>query len=143
MIDVRFPTALQIMLSLLLARKEGVAFVSSSQLAEGLNTNPSLVRNILVPLVQAGLVASSMGKHGGVQLAREPDQINLREIYETVSDRKTLFSMRTDFPHRCVVSRNFEAHFQDLANEADTALLELLASRTLAQSFADLEARDA
>ncbi len=41
MIDVRFPTALQIMLSLALAEQQSVPHLASSQLAESLGANPS------------------------------------------------------------------------------------------------------
>lgn len=142
MIDLRFPTALQVMLSLILAEKEGVSLVSSAKLAKGLGANPSLVRNLLVPLVQQGLVVSSMGKNGGVRLGRRPETITLREIYEVVTAGKTLFSVRTDYPRRCVVSANFDTYFQGLAEDADNALLELLGSQTLAQSYSALEAVD-
>lgn len=65
MIDVRFPTALQMMLSLALAQAEGVERLSSAQLAEGVDSNPTFVRRLLVPLIQAGLVHSTMGRDGG------------------------------------------------------------------------------
>ena len=139
MIDVRFPTALQLMMSLMLAEKEGVALVSSAQLADGLGANSSLIRNLLVPLVRQGLVVSSRGKNGGVSLGRPPDGITFREIYEAVTAGKTLFSQRTGYPRRCIVSDNFDAYFQGLVEEADNMLLGLLGGRTLAQGYSDLE----
>jgi hypothetical protein len=67
MIDVRFPTALQLMLNLALAHAEGVAQLSSTQLAGALGTNPSLVRKLLSPLANSGLVRSSFGRDGGIR----------------------------------------------------------------------------
>ena len=52
MIDVRFPTALQIMLSLALADRNSVSQLTSAELAKSLGANPSFVRKLLVPLVQ-------------------------------------------------------------------------------------------
>jgi Iron-dependent Transcriptional regulator len=75
MIDVRFPTALQIMLSLALAEQQSVSRLSSKQLAQSLGANPSFVRKLLVPLVQNKLLSSQMGKAGGVRLARPAAEI--------------------------------------------------------------------
>ena len=84
MIDVRFPTALQLMLNLAFAHAEGVAQLSSAQLASALGANPSLVRKLLSPLADAGLVRSSFGRDGGIRLGRPADAITLREIYSAV-----------------------------------------------------------
>ena len=102
MIDVRFPTALQLMLNLALAHSEGVAQLSSTQLADALGTNPSLVRKLLSPLANAGLVRSSFGRDGGIRLGRPADAITLREIYSAVLGDKSLWVPRA-VPHQCLV----------------------------------------
>jgi Rrf2 family transcriptional regulator, repressor of oqxAB len=136
MIDLRFPTSLQIMLSLALAEEEGARNVTSSLLAEGLGANPSFVRKLLVPLVGSGLVESTMGKNGGVQLGRPASQITLRDVYCAVIGEKKLWSPRLDVPHRCLVSSNVQRFFESLADDAEAAVLEVLASRTLKRSLA-------
>jgi Rrf2 family transcriptional repressor of oqxAB len=143
MIDVRFPTALQLMLSLALARAEGVDRLSSAQLAEGVDSNPTFVRRLLLPLIQAGLVRSTMGREGGVSLAVDPTGITLGEIYQAAMGNKTLWTGRSDIPHRCVVSSNVDRFFGTLAEEADQAILQLLNTRTLADSLLELRALDA
>jgi hypothetical protein len=85
MLDVRFSSALKAMLLLGHAEEEGSPVLNSTQLARSLNTNPSLVRKMMVPLVQDGLVASIKGRSGGVRLGRSPDQITLGEIYYSSS----------------------------------------------------------
>src|SRR4051812_27831159 len=82
MIDVRFPTALQMMLSLALAQAEGDERLSSARLAEGVGSNPAVVRRMLAPLMQAGLVRSTMGRDGGVSLSVDATAITLAEIYK-------------------------------------------------------------
>ena len=106
MIDIRFPTALPMMLSLALAQQEAVLQLSSSQLAQSLGANPSLVRELLLPLVQHKLVDSIMGKSGGVRLARTPDKITLRDIYRSKVMDKKIWTPRTGIPHR--MSGQFE-----------------------------------
>ena len=101
---VRFPTALQIMLSLALADR--TSQLSSAELAKSLGANPSFVRKLLVPLVQSKLLRSQMGKTGGVRLARPAAEITLRDIYGAVVADTKIWAPRTGIPHRCLVSSN-------------------------------------
>jgi Rrf2 family transcriptional repressor of oqxAB len=142
MIDVRFPTALQLMLNLALAHDEGVAQLSSTQLAAALGTNPSLVRKLLSPLANAGLVRSSFGRDGGIRLGRPAGAITLREVYSAVLGEKSLWTPRA-VPHQCVVSSNVERYFVDLAAKADDAVLRTLEHKTLADSLSELRVLDA
>jgi Rrf2 family transcriptional repressor of oqxAB len=142
MIDVRFPTALQLMLNLALAHAEGVAQLSSTQLAGALGTNPSLVRKLLSPLSNAGLVRSSFGRDGGIRLGRPPESITLRDVYKAVIGDQSIWAPRT-VPHQCLVSSNVERYFVDLAATADDAVLRTLEHKTLADSLSELRILDA
>jgi Rrf2 family transcriptional regulator, repressor of oqxAB len=143
MIDVRFPTALQMMLSLALAQAEGVERLSSAELAEGVDSNPTFVRRLLVPLMQAGLVRSTMGRDGGVSLSVDAAAITLGEIYKATMGDKRLWTGRSDIPHRCLVSCNVERFFGNLAYEVDESVVRLLARRTLADTLLELRTLDA
>jgi Rrf2 family transcriptional repressor of oqxAB len=143
MIDVRFPTALQMMLSLALAQAEGVERLSSAQLAEGIDSNPTFVRRLLAPLIQAGLVRSAMGRDGGVSLSADAAAITLGEIYKAIMGDKKLWTGRSDIPHRCLVSSNVERFFGNLADEVDESVLRLLGTRTLADALLELRTIDA
>jgi Rrf2 family transcriptional regulator, repressor of oqxAB len=142
MTDLRFPTALQMMLAMALVEGEGAAMLSSSRMAEGMNVNPSLVRKLLVPLVRDGLVRSFLGKNGGVILGRRAEEITLRDIYLSVTDGKKLWSARSLDIHACVVTSNIEGFFESLADDAEQAVLDTLGRRTLAWSLAELRRRD-
>ena len=142
MIDLRFPTALQIMLSLALAEEEGLEPVSSAQLAEGLNTDSSVVRRLLQPLIRTGLVESLMGKNGGVRLGRPADKITLHDILSTVTSDKKIWKRRGNIPHRCVVSTYFDPFFGGIIDDTEDMMLELLSNRTLAQSLSQLHRMD-
>jgi Rrf2 family transcriptional regulator, repressor of oqxAB len=141
MIDIRFPTALQMMLSLALAQQEAVPQMSSSQLAQSLGANPSLVRKLLVPLVQDKLVDSIMGKSGGVRLARTPDKITLRDIYRSIFMDKKIWTPRTGIPHRCLVSSNVQGYFEELIDDAEEAVHSTLGRHTLLQALTELQRR--
>lgn len=143
MIDVRFPTALQMMLSLALAQAEGVERLSSAQLAEGVDSNPTFIRRLLVPLMQAGIVRSTMGRDGGVSLSVDAAAITLGEIYKATMGDKKLWTGRSDIPHRCLVTRNVEQFFGNLADEVDGSVLRLLGKQTLADALLELRTLDA
>lgn len=143
MIDVRFPTALQMMLSLALAQAEGIERLSSAQLAEGVDSNPTFVRRLLAPLIQSGLVRSTMGRDGGVSLNADATTITLAEIYAAVVGGKSLWTGRKDIPHRCLVSCNVEQFFGNLAHKVDGAVLQLLKRQTLADALLELRDLDA
>src|SRR6202158_4562939 len=142
MIDVRFPTALQIMLSLALADQQCVPHLSSSQLAKSLGANPSFVRKLLVPLVQSKLLRSQMGKTGGVRLARPAAEITLRDIYGAVVADTKIWAPRTGIPKRCLVSSNVQGYFEELIDDAQEAILSMLGRRTLLEVLTKLESRE-
>jgi Rrf2 family transcriptional repressor of oqxAB len=128
------------MLSLTLAAREGIETMSSTELAEGLAANPSLVRRLIAPLVHAKLLDSNRGKQGGVGLARSPSQITLADIYRAVHASRKVFSQRTEVPHRCVVSANIDGLVSDVDAEVSAAMLGSLRSRTLERCLQEMEA---
>jgi Rrf2 family transcriptional regulator, repressor of oqxAB len=137
MIDLRFPTALQIVLGIQIAEEDGVR-CTSQKLADSLGVNASFVRKLLVPLSRDGIVATSQGKGGGVRLARKPETITLRDIYLTVTAEKKLWVARSDVPCQCVASANIVQFFECLAGEAEGLVLQMLADRTVADSVAEI-----
>src|ERR1700679_3590469 len=141
-IDIRFPTALQIMLSLALAEKNNVSQLSSAELAKSLGANPSFVRKLLAPLVQSKLLRSQMGKTGGGVLARPAAEITLRDIYGAVVADTKIWAPRAGIPHRCLVSSNVQVYFEELIDDAQEAILSMLGQRTLLQALSELEIRE-
>ncbi len=142
MLDLRFSSALKAMLLLGHAEEQGSPVLSSSQLARSLNTNPSLVRKLMVPLVQDALVASIKGRGGGVRLGRSADQITLGEIYRSSIGDKPLWAPRPDGPRECLVTNHSAEYFVRLTNETEAAVRGALAGRTLADSLDQLRVID-
>jgi Rrf2 family transcriptional repressor of oqxAB len=138
-LDTRFPTTLQAMLLLAVAEQEAEPTLSSTQLAQALGTNPSLVRKLLVPLVRDGWVTSTKGRNGGVRLALPPDRITLRDVFRSTVEDKPLWEPRPDGPHVCMVSTHAFEYFAALTTDAEKAVLDMLGSLTLADSLRDLE----
>ena len=66
-----------------LAYKEGDR-VTSTFLACSVNTNPVIVRRLLLALQRARLVETCKGAGSGSRLSRSPARINLAEVYRAV-----------------------------------------------------------
>ncbi|HIC9527902.1 TPA: RrF2 family transcriptional regulator [Klebsiella pneumoniae] len=131
MLDYRFPTALQMVLSVAMAEQMGERSTSAI-LAYGLEANPSFIRKLMVPLTRDGIIVSTLGRNGSI---RPADKITLRDIYLSVIEDKKLWASRPDVPARCVVSANACWYFKSVADEAEQASLNVLARHTVASAL--------
>lgn len=73
MLDYRFPTALQMVLSVAMAEQLGVRRMVF--LAYGSEANPSFIRKLMVPFVADGIIVSTLGRNGSIHLGRPPEEI--------------------------------------------------------------------
>src|SRR5882724_3810336 len=142
MIDLRFSTALQMVLSVALADKDGFRCTSRT-LAEGLATNASFIRRLLMPLTREGMIVAAIGKGGGLHLGRPAEQITLRDLYLAVMEDKRVLVAREDVPARCRISANINEFFPEVARDAETAMLDALDRRNIADSLAAILRLDA
>lgn len=142
MLDIRFSSALKVMLFLAAADEDDSPTLSSAQLAEGLRTNPSLVRKMLAPLTHGGLIVCTKGRAGGARLARPAAEITLVEIYRCAVGDKPLWNCRPDGEQVCLVTGNAEEYFAELTEEAEQAVLGSLGDRTLADGVQELHRLD-
>lgn len=131
MLDYRFPTALQMVLSVAMAEQMGERSTSAI-LAYGLEANPSFIRKLMVPLTRDGIIVSTLGRNGSIHLGRPADKITLRDIYLSVIEDKKLWASRPDVPARCVVSANACWYFKSVAEQAS---LNVLARHTVASAL--------
>jgi Rrf2 family transcriptional repressor of oqxAB len=141
MLDYRFPTALQMVLSVAMAEQLGERSTSAI-LAYGLEANPSFIRKLMVPLTRDGIIVSTLGRNGSIHLGRPPEEITLRDIYLSVIEDKKLWASRPDIPARCVVSANACWYFKSIADEAEQASLDVLARHTVASALEKVKKAD-
>lgn len=120
MLDFRFPTALQMVLSVAVAEKQGMRSTSAT-LAAALEANPSFIRKLMVPLTKDGIIVSTLGRNGSIHLGRPAEEITLRDIYLAVIDDKRIWASRPEVPARCLVSANACWYFKSVVNEAEQA----------------------
>lgn len=129
MANTRFTVANHILA--LLAAHPG-ELLTSEFIAGSVNTNPVVVRRLLGPLRQAGLVQAQLATGGGWRLARRPDEISLLSVHQAVDDVE-LFPMHGRLPNpTCVVGRNIQHALEGVYAEAREALEERLERETIA-----------
>lgn len=131
----RFAMATHIMASLAL---KGEETVSSSYLADSLNTNPVVVRRILGDLQKAGLLETQAGRTGGAVLARKPESITLFDVYAAV-DEGELFAYNPNDPNKkCAISCEMNSVLEPIFKSANRALSESLKNIRLSEMVAKL-----
>jgi Rrf2 family transcriptional repressor of oqxAB len=134
MADLRFSTALQALMLLANAVRKGAPLVSSTQLGECLKTNPSLVRALLAPLFQAGLVETTRGRNGGVRLAKDADRITLWDVHQASGCGTAIWEFRADVgDHPGAIRAN--DYLNRLNDQAGAAVAAVLAGQTLAEAL--------
>jgi len=114
-----------------LAYKEGDR-VTSTFLAGSVNTNPVIIRRLLLALQRAKLVETGKGAGSGSRLSRSPGRINLAEIYRAVEDTEAFASPSRKPNEACPVGHCIQKELDRVFASAQHALEQDLAKTTLA-----------
>ncbi|HEX6648589.1 MAG TPA: Rrf2 family transcriptional regulator [Pyrinomonadaceae bacterium] len=105
--------------------------LKSEQVAESVNTNPVVIRRMLLELAEAGLVVSQTGSLGGSRLANDPGKTTLLDIYRAL-ECGGVFSLHKAPPSRdCPVGVNIETVLGDVLSEVDSAVERVLQNITI------------
>lgn len=114
-----------------LAYKEGDR-VTSTLLAGSINTNPVIVRRLLLALQRAKLVETGKGAGSGSRLSRSPGRINLAQIYRAVEEAEP-FAKPSQKPNAaCPVGHCIRETLDQVFASAEAALERDLEKTTLA-----------
>jgi len=133
----RFAMAVHVMT--VLAYKDGDR-VTSAFLAASVNTNPVIIRRLLLALQRAKLVETSKGAGAGTRLSRAPARINLAQIYRAVEEADP-FSTPTRKPNAaCPVGQCIRRALAAVFASAEDALARDLAQTRLADLLATVKA---
>ena len=114
-----------------LAYKEGDR-VTSALLAGSVNTNPVIIRRLLLALQRAKLVETGKGAGSGSRLSRSPARINLAEIYRAVEDCEPFATPAKKPNAACPVGNCIRAALEKVFASAQRALEQDLEQTTLA-----------
>jgi Rrf2 family protein len=105
--------------------------LKSEQVAESVNTNPVVIRRMLLELAEAGLVVSQTGSLGGSRLANDPTKTTLLDVYQALECGR-VFSLHKQPPSRdCPVGVNIETVLSDVLLEVDSAVEQVLQNITI------------
>ena len=122
-----------------LAYKEGDP-VTSAMLAASVNTNPVIIRRLLLSLQRARLVETRKGAGSGSRLGRSPGRINLGEIYRAVEDAESFATPSRKPNARCPVGNCIRETLDRVFASAQGALERDLERTTLADVIGDVKA---
>jgi DNA-binding IscR family transcriptional regulator len=114
-----------------LAYKEGDR-VTSALLAGSVNTNPVIIRRLLLVLQRAKLVDTCKGAGSGSRLSRSPGRINLAEIYRAVEDSESFATPSRKPNAACPVGNCIRDALEEVFGSAQQALEHDLEKTTLA-----------
>lgn len=104
---------------------------TSSEIAKHAGTNPVVVRRVLGPLREAGLVTSEKGHAGGWLLARPAAEISLADVYSALGEKLFGQGDTSDKPD-CAVEHMLQRHVSDILGELEATLVQRLSQTTLA-----------
>ncbi|KQM77356.1 Rrf2 family transcriptional regulator [Pedobacter sp. Leaf216] len=105
--------------------------LNSEYIAGSINCNPVLVRKELANLHKHGFVQSKEGKGGGSTLAKNPEDINLGDVYKAVKQKSLLGESKNEPNPDCPVGKQITKHLNNLYAEAENALVKNLATKSL------------
>jgi Rrf2 family protein len=112
--------------------------VTSSHLAESVNTSPSFVRRTLAKLSKAGLVETATGKSGACWLARDAKDISLLDVYRAVDAPKVFAIHDYSEQKSCFVSCHIKTALENALVKTQKAMETSLAEISLAQIVSDV-----
>ena len=124
---------------LYLARLEPNQRASTSQIAEFQQIPPSFLAKIISQLSIARLIHTSRGAHGGVVLARKPEEISLLDVVEAIDGPITLNDCTSD-PSICSFGNNCPIHEvwcetqKEMVNKLGQATFDTLLEREKAKA---------
>ncbi len=117
--------------------KEEYEFATSERIAQSVNTNPVILRGLLGMMEKHHLVRVQRGSNAGWQLARDPEEITLLDVYRAVKPH-SLFSLHHTPPNpRCVIGHNIGPVLTRVYADIQDALDRELARTTIADILRD------
>ena len=114
--------------------------ITSQRLASSLNTNPSLVRNMLVQLRSAGLLESIKGKP---HLAKDLNEVSVFDVYKVINPGKGLLQVDNNTSQECSVGIAFpevlEKHYQEVQKIANDKMQQIKLQQLVDETSKSIE----
>jgi len=127
--NCRFAMAVHVLA--VLAHRHGDG-ASSALLAASVNTNPVIIRRLLLALQAAKLVETRKGPGFGSRLSRAPETIDLAEVFRAVECEESFAMPRRAPNDDCPVGQCIREALEEVFTSAREAMERDLAKTTLA-----------
>lgn len=135
--SARLSTSVHILLAIY--HFENKEKVTSTFLANSIQTNPVIVRNLLGKLQKAELVKVEAGV-GGAHLTKAPQELTFWDIFQAVEDKnKPIFKANDDTNPNCPVGRVVNSVLQPRIDEVQENFKASLENITLASLITDMD----
>lgn len=114
---------------------------SSEELSRSTNVNPVYIRKVLGPLRGAGLVKSRPGVHGGWELALDPDEIALEQVWLLLQGTDPVLGLHGPDPS-CATGRSVAKSLRRLDQEVADAIAGSLRHTTVRDLLSHVHGND-
>ena len=135
--NCRFAVAVHVLAVLAYKEREPV---TSGLLASSVNTNPVVIRRLLLVLQEAGLIETRKGAGLGSRLSRSPDRISLGDVYRAMETDEPFVFPAKEPNQACPVGHCIQAALEKIFASAQVALEKELAKTTLADILKSVKA---
>lgn len=125
-VNEQFSVAIHILVYLDKTKQE---YVSSSEIAKSINTNPVVVRRILGKLKTVGIVEVRRGSVGS-RMIKNPNDITLLQIYQTV-EQNSLFKLHENTSVDCQIGRQINDVITNVLDQSVQAMYQKMATQKL------------
>jgi Rrf2 family protein len=113
--------------------------VTSTLLAKSVNTNPVVIRRLLLALQRGQLIETRKGIGLGSRLSRSPARITLDEVFRAVEEDDPFVLPRKKPNRACPVGNCIQIAISEVFASAKKALVEDLSKTTLADVLNTVE----
>jgi Rrf2 family protein len=114
--------------------------VTSTLLADSINTHPVIIRRLLLTLQRARLIETCKGAGAGSRLSRSPRRINLAEVYRAVEETEPFTTPARKPNAACPVGHCMQETLARIFASAEEALERDLAKTSLADVMVAVKA---
>lgn len=114
--------------------------LSSRAIAKSIESNPSVVRQLMSDLREAGIIETRKGA-AAPRLAKQPAEISLRDVYLAINMDHNLLHIDPKTNPQCVVGGNIQESLDGFYAKVQKAALDEMAAITLADVIDDILAK--
>lgn len=114
--------------------------LSSRAIAKSVESNPSVVRQLMSDLREAGIIETRKGA-AAPRLTKEPSQISLRDIYLAINMDHDLLHIDPKTNPQCIVGGNIQSSLDGFYARVQKAAFAEMSSISLADIIDDILAK--